>query len=1097
MIKGIALLLVTAIFTSLFTIPSFAAQDEAYIIFAEKAEQSGMTTNVDNAEIVMRDGKEVIVLNPDTAAVNMNISMNGSFSGLDSDECVELTIKYYDEGDGKFTLYYDGEKGRTTYPEIIRMKNTCTWKEAEFFFQNPKFSKGVDGYDIQINLNNTAMSKSVGKIYISEIKAKKADFKSVYDVSFVTGNPGNAYFSDQELSIGAVINLKNGVNTANNLCNVNCEVRDSEGVTVWSKNFENVNLNGKYEIKIEPENLKYGVYDLYVTVENKEYNYKSTYSTYFSYAVAARKNPDLGMATHYGHSYPTPENAIYLLEKAGMGFIRDGIYWDTYEKQKGSYAIPPAHPVGKAYELLKQSSVDLLDLLNYGNVLYEDLPSSRYMPTTDSAIEAYSEFAKQVTEMAEPEYVEVWNEPNTTGFNPGNASWETYAKLLKATYPKIKAINEDIEVVGGSLVGIPMVSRDTVKQILDNGGGEYMDALAIHPYIWEASPMNDNLPNKISDLENFLTEQGYPDLKIWITEMGWGGGPGQQFTYEQQAAYLVQTYLVCKSFESFEKFVWYDFQCDGIVETNREHNFGLVNHWNDVNKPWAARKGYIAAAYMNDTFAGAEFVDKSEDGKNGYMYHYKNDGKDIYAIFSTETVYNKGLRTNKNDAVIADMYGNESVLYAQDGVFNILGGEEVTYIIGENLTLEFTEPTIKLSQKDIKIVLGESFNFEIGISDNQVAEYRAINDKVTVMSENNGNNAEISFGELVAGKEKIYITVKNQDRIYLSGYVTAECIPTVTATITNSLFNLKNFNRWIGKLTITNNSTQTAISGELKFSEPLLFAEMLPPVKIPEILPGRTKIIHFHFPEILRKEAYNLNAVAKLNNGDTVSISERIDFAVATYADVKPKIDGVIDADEWRMGSALAFNKKEQAYNLDNFTWNGKEDLSGKVCIEYDEENFYMAAVVTDDVHFQEEIDDKIWRGDSIQFGVGYQRANGNKNSIAYTEVGMALTRNGELVCNYTVEDVSIKTGLLNLEEEGIECKIKREGTTTVYELKMPWKCLVPRGAVFTGGKNVAFSMIVNDNDGQGRKGWLEYASGIGLTKNVNLFTFLKLMDKQ
>jgi hypothetical protein len=39
--------------------------------------------------------------------------------------------------------------------------------------------------------------------------------------------------------------------------------------------------------------------------------------------------------------------------------------------------------------------------------------------------------------------------------------------------------------------------------------------------------------------------------------------------------------------------------------------------------------------------------------------------------------------------------------------------------------------------------------------------------------------------------------------------------------------------------------------------------------------------------------------------------------------------------------------------------------------------------------------------------------------------------------------------------------------------------------------------MIVNDNDGQGRKGWLEYASGIGLTKNVNLFTFLKLMDKQ
>jgi len=33
----------------------------------------------------------------------------------------------------------------------------------------------------------------------------------------------------------------------------------------------------------------------------------------------------------------------------------------------------------------------------------------------------------------------------------------------------------------------------------------------------------------------------------------------------------------------------------------------------------------------------------------------------------------------------------------------------------------------------------------------------------------------------------------------------------------------------------------------------------------------------------------------------------------------------------------------------------------------------------------------------------------------------------------------------------------------------------------------------VNDNDGQGRRGWIEYCSGIGTNKNVELFGAMKL----
>lgn len=39
------------------------------------------------------------------------------------------------------------------------------------------------------------------------------------------------------------------------------------------------------------------------------------------------------------------------------------------------------------------------------------------------------------------------------------------------------------------------------------------------------------------------------------------------------------------------------------------------------------------------------------------------------------------------------------------------------------------------------------------------------------------------------------------------------------------------------------------------------------------------------------------------------------------------------------------------------------------------------------------------------------------------------------------------------------------------------------------------FSLLVNDNDGEGGRGWLEYNSGIGSSKDVNAFGDLYLMD--
>ena len=276
---------------------------------------------------------------------------------------------------------------------------------------------------------------------------------------------------------------------------------------------------------------------------------------------------------------------------------------------------------------------------------------------------------------------------------------------------------------------------------------------------------------------------------------------------------------------------------------------------------------------------------------------------------------------------------------------------------------------------------------------------------------------------------------------------------------------------------------------------PDMFSEKLHKISIPKIKPGETREIEFNFPEIIRKEAYNLNGIINLNGDYKRNMSNRIDFAVATYAKNKPVIDGVVNEDEWNLNTSMDMMYADQAVNLDGFKWGGVEDLSGRVCIEYDEDNFYFAAIMKDDIFCQPHNDNFIWKGDGIQFGTAYSRVNGNELSTAFSELSFALTSEGEKVYLTVGEDVTFKTGEMNQQELGIECKIKREGNITSYELKLPKRAFTPLDTVFENGRNIAFSMLVNDNDGLGRKGWLEYASGIGKNKNVTLFTFLKMIE--
>ena len=62
-----------------------------------------------------------------------------------------------------------------------------------------------------------------------------------------------------------------------------------------------------------------------------------------------------------------------------------------------------------------------------------------------------------------------------------------------------------------------------------------------------------------------------------------------------------------------------------------------------------------------------------------------------------------------------------------------------------------------------------------------------------------------------------------------------------------------------------------------------------------------------------------------------------------------------------------------------------------------------------------------------------------------------------------------------------------KDGVTT-YEMRMPWSEIFYEGYKVDLNGTFRFSALINDNDGAGRRGWIEYMSGIGSPKNASMF---------
>lgn len=162
--------------------------------------------------------------------------------------------------------------------------------------------------------------------------------------------------------------------------------------------------------------------------------------------------------------------------------------------------------------------------------------------------------------------------------------------------------------------------------------------------------------------------------------------------------------------------------------------------------------------------------------------------------------------------------------------------------------------------------------------------------------------------------------------------------------------------------------------------------------------------------------------------------------------------------------------------------WSGPEDLSAEFRLGADAENLLIRVEVTDDRHVQPFRGHEAWQGDNIQLALEFPNPDG------LWEFGLTRLDSGEPECGAW----SVPPGFDAAKcSKAVRLRTGRDGTRTTYEAVIPLATLgVTRDALRNGFR---INLLVNDNDGEGREGWIALAPGIGEKKDAADYPFVMI----
>ena len=1028
----------------------------------------------------------------------------------------DIEIDVYAKGPTVFCGYYDSLDMTTKgFDSNLYVSPDGEWKTIKYTLDDAYFdNRSADKCDIGI-------TGDVDYEYvISAVRIYKHEKKNRVVVKSITSeNVGNIFAAGEEQKFEVAL-----LNTTNKKLSGTMVMyaETLDGNEVWHGGEIPVTAEARFitKYKVNIDNTYFGRMRVVAEVKFDDFCYrgKAPYSLVNSIEDGT-KNYKFGWNTGIGWGEDKgyiPEKIAELIKRSNAGQIRYEAAWYEVEKEKGKYSLPDEFK--EISEYMARKNISSVTNFNGGNALYEGGgQNGNYIPIGEEAVYAFGEYARYVIRELKRMGVNtvgytIFNEPDLPQFNLNSGNGEDIGKIAD----KIQQIIDE-EDKGKILYpcGFSSTAGPAAR-------GMYQDMITtqespsqgvdVHLYSWGVNP-EIGVRDALQWYRDKYKEVTGGELRILATELGYPLFPSHDTSEnsEQGRAKLnVRNYLTLIADGNIDSLIWYTLQDNGDQLMMREQMFGAVKTGNPAyaskNLPYEGKETYIAFANMNKMVQNAEcekVVMENDYARYAYIFRRPKDNKTVMPVWTTTKEQPFEFSCKAESLDLYDIYGNKSVLKPKNGMYYLTLSDSVTYIEGDLTDIDVAECPAKLETTEYTAAPNDTVIIPLTVpEDMDFSGYRAtisgFNDEMKAIKSELDLTREHAFVLKVAEagiSKAVKLEVRVEDENGTLKYSeTANVTGVEATTVRATSFPTEDIKKWGIEVMLANNTLSQQLDGSVEIVAPAELASMYGAKQVKTIPAGKTARIELEAKDIPAFGVYPVELKLKTGDGRVLNLNSNIDFSVVCYASEKPKIDGYISEGEWDEQYVMLCDKEEQAVMPNYGGWRGKSDLSAKVMVMYDEDYFYLASDVIDDTIMLNPYNNgDIWMYDSMQMGISFDFIPGaGMDETCFTEISFGDTGAGPFIYRRISESEKLGGGAV----QNAEFKLRREGVHTYYEMAVPWSEITDKKIDIDNLESFRFSLLVNDNDGNGRKGWLEYGSGIGMTKDISLFSSLRPVKK-
>ncbi|MFK4805157.1 hypothetical protein ACI3KX_04785 [Microbacterium sp. ZW CA_36] len=757
----------------------------------------------------------------------------------------------------------------------------------------------------------------------------------------------------------------------------------------------------------------------------------------------ASSDHPVGLAVHVNRY--SVDQVDSLMGPLGAGMLREGPSWDTIETSPGVYQFPAHFDAQLAAAKVRGERP--LVILAYFSRWYDGGKT----PSSPEGIAAFANYAATAAAHygSDVDY-EIYNEFNHT-FNNGACGMTAacYMDLLVPAAAAIHAAAPGARVVGPVSAG---AKWDFMEDLFALGALEHLDVVSYHTYDFPVAPegrTEAGVATLRALIEQYAPGSGIP---IWLSEHGWTTTSGGT-TEQQQAAYIVRSAALLEA-AGVDRVVYYELINSGANPAEQEHNFGISRLPTDGGTALTPKPAYPALAVFNRLTAGRELSGLQRvDG--AIVAEYTDAAGDVLRMmWATGDPVTLAVSTG-SDARLVKGDGRSWRAQPNGRVEVTVGGNPVYLTGGLATPTIVADPAVHIGTPDqipldgtpgVPVTVDRA---ALGIA-GDVSVFGPVGGGTTLA----GTSGEVAGAVTLApmrelGAHPVAYTVRSGDAVIAF----VDDSATVVENPVLSLGPVAGADDVGLALTVQNLAgAPTADVDDIAWTVGPASGTQA----AVQVAGGETAALDLDLGDIDTWQPYPFTVRATAGSEE-----RRLAGTTALAPIAAAPSDGT--AVDWRARGTYVPLSGSVAT---------ADDLGGTFAVSWSADGLRVRADVQDEDHTAAATVDRLWAGDSLQFAVA--RGLPGADPASRVELGAYLGADGPGVYRYTAP-----VGVLDAP-----AAITRDGTTTAYDVTVPWDVL----GVDPAAGAFSFSILVNDNDGGIREGFYEWGSGIGAGKNAALF---------